>query len=439
MRRFIVQMITLAGLGACLASCAVQWFVIPIGAEPLSTSPATIHVAEPRVTIVFRLLTVAVLAALVILWALGKAGSAGLVVASLWLAALLTYPYIVMNWQPSVAGDAAWLEGQHRNLVWSGGDLALSVGYRIDGELDRVSLIQPPRSVNPIEMSEWQPSELSLARLPNLVDRLGYSNKFFEFIRLGWVGAVAGILLLLTAIGAPRGYLDIGRLVRMTAVFSAAAFVLGILGVAWSFATAAELATAADCTARGEYQGALDAMQRAEKKLPALGEDTSYIAQTGLLEDALGRNTRAAQLYRATLDELDGKRQQSDGVYARLVADPETSSPIRREACRAVLRSAIDALNAGRTNAAVELLEKVLAIEPCNLKANYALQFAYLRCGRYAAVPQLAARMQAVYRYFQFPSKQAAVSACYQNALVADAALGNTTFAIAHARKVINP
>ena len=62
MRRLIVQMITLAGLGACLASCAWQWFVIPVGAEPLATFPATIYVAEPRITIVFRTLTVLVLA-----------------------------------------------------------------------------------------------------------------------------------------------------------------------------------------------------------------------------------------------------------------------------------------------------------------------------------------------------------------------------------------
>jgi hypothetical protein len=126
-------------------------------------------------------------------------------------------------------------------------------------------------------------------------------------------------------------------------------------------------------------------------------------------------------------------------MYEQLIADADTPAAVRREACRAQLRSAIDALNAGRTNAAAEQLQKVLATEPCNLKANYALQFACLRSGRFEAVPPLAQRMEAVYRYFQFPSKLAVVSASYQNAIVAHAAQGNTRFAVASGRKVAKP
>jgi len=439
MRRFLVSMLAIAGVAASLLSCGMMWFAIPVGAEPLGVAPGAIQISQPQWTIAFRLVVIVALAIVVLCWAIGKAGSWGLVAASLWLAALLTYPYAIMNWEPTIAGDAAWLEAQHRNLIWSGGDLNMSVGHRIEGVMDKILLTQTPRSVNPVEVSEWRPSELSLARLPNLVDRLGYSNKFFEFLRLGWVVALGGCLLILTAIGAPGGYVHVGRLVRMSGIVSASIIVLCVTAWCWSFAAAADLASAAESTARGEYQAALDAMQRAKQKLPSLGEDSYFIAQQGLLEDALGKRTSEVRLYRADLDELAGKRHQADVAYESLIADADTPSPVRREACRALLRSAIDALNAGRTNAAAKQLEQVLATEPCNLKANYALQFAYLRSGHYRSVPQLAQRLEAVYRSFQFPSKLAAVSASYQNAVVADAARGNTELAVAHGRKVAKP
>ena len=403
------------------------------------TSPSSIDIAEPRITVAYRVATVVVLAALVLLWWLGKTGTAGLVTAGLWLAALLVYPYSVMVWDPSISGDAAWLEAQHRDLVWSGGDLNMSVGTRAVGSLDDVLLTQTPRDVNPIEMSDWQPSELTLARLPDLVDRLGYSNKFFEFIRLGWIVALAGSIFLMIAISSPEGHLDMRRAIWTAGVFGGAMVVLVALGWGWSFVAAADLAAAARHTARGEYQAALDAMQQARLRLPAIGEDSFFVAQTGLLEDALGRHTPAAHLYRANLDEQAGKYQQADVVYERLALDRDVSAAVRREACRSMLRSAIDSLTAARADAAMNLLEKVLTVEPCNLKANYALQFTCLRSGHFHRVPPLAKRMEAVYGYFQFPSKLAAVSAGYQNALVANAALGDTQAAVNDVRKVVNP
>jgi hypothetical protein len=438
-RRLLVQILAVAGLGCGLLSCGTLWFAIPTGAESLFTAPGAIDIVEPRVTAAFRVATVIVLAAMVLLWWFGRTRIAGVVLASLWLAGLLTYPYVVMSWNPSIAGDAAWLEAQHRDLVWSGGDLNMSVGSRAVGALDDVLLTQTPRYVTPLGLSEWQPSELTLARLPDLVVRLGYSNTFFEFIRMGWIVALAGSLFLLIAISAPEGHIDVGRSIRIAGVFGMAVVVLLGLGWGWSFVVARDLAAAAEHTARGEYQAALDGMHRAERRLPSMSEDTYFIAQRGLLEDALGRSTPAAQLYRANLNERAGKYHQADVTYERLAMDQDTPGPVRREACRSMLRSAIDSLTAARADAALELLEKVLIVEPCNLKANYALQLTCLRSGRYQRVSALAQRMEAVYRYFQFPSKLAAVSASYQNALVANAALGNTEAAVTDVRKVVNP
>jgi len=439
MRRWLVRTAAIAGVAASLLSCGLAWFAIPVDAGSLAHAPGSIQIMQPELTTPFRLLTVVFLAAIAICWALGQAGSWGLAAASMMWVGLLAYPYAVMNWEPAISGNAAWLEAQHRNIIWSGGDLNMSLGHRIEGALEKILITQAPRSVNPVDMSDMQPSELSLARLPNLVDRLGYSNKFFEFIRLGWIAALAGSLLMLLAIATPSGYLDTDRLLRMSGIVLGSLTILCLAAWCWSFAAAANLHAAAEFTAQGEYRAALDEMHRARRKLPVLEEDTYFIAQQGLLEDALNMDSHAVRLHRADLDEQAGKRYQAEVAFSELIAGADTPAPIRREACRGLLRSAIDALNAGRTNAAAVQLEEILRVEPCNLKANYALQFACLRCGRYQMVPALAFRLEAVYRSFQFPSKLAAVSASYQNAVVAEAAIGNTQIAVAHERKVAKP
>jgi hypothetical protein len=439
MRQFLIVLLMLGGIGCSLASCSLLWFAIPVGAESLHVAPAAIQIAQPQVTIAYRIATIAIIAALVIAWVFGKAGSWGTCLASLWMALLLTYPYAVMVRDPAIAGDAAWLEAQHRQMVRSTGDLSTSTGVRAEGTFDVLVMTQPPRSVNPIEMSDWLPGQWSLGELPDLVDRLGYSDKFFNFIRLGWVAAMAGCLLVIVPLCAPQGRLEMGRASCAAGVFTTAIVVLCAAGLSWAFAGAADLAAAAEHTAQGNYESALSALARAEQKLPSLEQDTCFVAQTGLLEDALHRDTPAARLYRARLHERAGKSHQADSGYAQLALDVETPAAVRREACRAMLYSAIDALNAGRVNAASRLLADVLTVEPCNLKANFALQLACLRSGDYQTIPKLAQRMDAVYHYFQHDSKLAVVSASYQNALAAEAALGNLDRALAHSQKVVDP
>jgi hypothetical protein len=158
-----------------------------------------------------------------------------------------------------------------------------------------------------------------------------------------------------------------------------------------------------------------------------------------LLEDALGLDTPAAGLYRAEILARTGRLHQSDAICERLMTVLPVRSPLRREACRVVLRSADDALNSGRGNEAVRQLELVLANDPCNIKAIYSLQIAYYQTSHYEPISRLAKRMDSVYRYFQFQSKQSTLSAAYRMAMAANHAQSDPDSAILEFGKAINP
>jgi tetratricopeptide (TPR) repeat protein len=305
------------------------------------------------------------------------------------------------------------------------------------GTMDRLCMTDTPQLVTPTLLRERQLAESSLAYLPDFVDRLGYSNKFFEFIRLGWIAAlIGGVLLIVWTCSVPDG-VDLRRVLRAAAISAAAFLAVCAFAWGWSFLAVAKLDRAAERTAGGEYREARRELQRAAALFPVLNQDTYFVLQTGLVEDALGEATLAARLYRASVLEQSGCRYQADLVCAQLMAESPDGSAVRREACRSLLRSAIDEVNAGRNNEAMNGFEAILAVDPCNLKAVYGMQLACLRAGHYQRAVALARRIDATYVYFQFPSRQATQFLSHMLATAADYGMGDADAAVVEARKVL--
>jgi tetratricopeptide (TPR) repeat protein len=439
LKKTLVFIVAILGLACTLLSVFAPWFTIPVGTEiSAATGKETLQIAQPWITPLYRGIALFGFIAMVILWFIGRHRAyMALAAASVWFVAILFYPYCTMVWDPYIAGNAAWLEAQHMNLVWSGGDVSTSLEYRIVGALDELAMVDAPSTVNPTMMSDWQLSELNLARLPELVDRLGYSDKFFEFIRFGWIAALGGSVLLIIWMCAADGHIDINRglwtLGALACIFlPACLFTWG-----WSMYAAGKLASAAEYTAKGQFAAAIGDLNRAAKIMPALREDTYFITQKGLLENALGRDTPEARLYHAGILERCSLYQQAEATYEQLLAELPARSPVRREACRAILRTTVNDMNAGRANAAARELEYVLAAEPCNLKANYTLQIAYLRCKRYSEIPRLVQRMDDIYNFFQYPNKYAVQYAAHCTAEAADYRRGDPNAAIMQIREIM--
>jgi tetratricopeptide (TPR) repeat protein len=172
--------------------------------------------------------------------------------------------------------------------------------------------------------------------------------------------------------------------------------------------------------ARGLYDEADRYLHRAIQHVPALREDTFYVAQLGLLDYRRGRlQTPAGRIFLANLIERQGRYTQSLRICQELTAGTPRDSAVHREALRAILRAGVYALNSQRSEAACACLEQVIRDEPCNLKANYALQLAYLRTWRRKDLERMVRRMAAVYSHFQMITNDIVLASGYENAMFA--------------------
>ena len=352
----------------------------------------------------------------------------------------LLFPSIVMAREPALSARANWLHIQHENLTWLGGDLFTNLEYSRASWKDQVYLVDTPRQINVIRMPSSGLGAFQFGRLATWFETLGYSNRYCQFVKQGWIAALFGMTLLVLGECLPGGRLD-RRRASLSLTAGVSTLAIGVFVVVLPVVLAAlELERARGATALGRYDEAEKCLDRAIEALPSLGEDTFYVAQKGLLDFRMGReHTPAGRLFRANLLERQGRYAQARGVYEALVAGSVKGSVVHREALRAILREGTLALNAGRFDDAIDRLEAVLRDEPCNLKANYALQLAYLRTDRRADLERLVRRIEATYVHFQMPTKAIVLASSHENEMFAALRIGDMDATFRHAVKAKNP
>ena len=424
MNRLLQLAVGVAGIFCLAASVRCHWWLLPADSAP---RPATNHsasddgraadlsfavaAARPRSLPYFLVGTLATALLATVTLATARWRRTTVVLASCWGAVLLAFPYAAMILEPELGARAAWLQSQLENLTWLGGDLATGFESALQPDQPATAIVYTPRRFAIVPMPTWALSDVSPTQFFALVEWLGYTDAFCAFVRRGWflacIGTAAVCLSVCVGSGKPCfAYLNIGR--RMFG---------GVLGVgiacAWILPlnSSKHLSCAASRATSGDYQEAVVELRRAASILPALAHDSYYVAQLGLLETLTGEvATPAAQLHRAVRMERAGRLEQARSVYRTLVRDLPRESPIRREACRATLRSAISAFNSGSYQRATDGFRTVLAAEPCNLKAMYSLSLSALRRHDWAQLENLVRRQDAVYAFFQFHSKKSVLA-----------------------------
>jgi tetratricopeptide (TPR) repeat protein len=439
MNRILIGIVRVCGFGCLLLSAKKTWFALPVLTAGMSTTP-TITAGEPWSTNWYQMVAVLVALASVGCWVF-YSSRARLLVSLLvvWLIVLLAFPWTVMIADCQTAARATWLQMQHENLTWLGGDLATSQASAAAGWKTRLYVVDTPRRLSMMNPPAWQPWDFALNRMPELFEWLGYTNTFCQFVRRGWFLAIAGTCLLLAATCLVHGTLDtkLARQALLILFFGC----LVVCLAAWTppFVAGRSLGEARRHTVRGHYEDALNSLRAATKRLPVLAEDTYYIAQVGLLEHHLRRHTPAAKLYHANLLEREGRFAEAERHCEQLLSSRQASAAVRREASRGLLRSAVHALNAGNDDLANRNLQFVLAAEPCNLKANYMLQLAALRSGQFERIRDLVEHLAHVYDYFCFPNKKAVLAAGQQNLFYAAYLEGELEVARSHNIRMKRP
>jgi len=413
----------MAAVGATLVAAALvwPWMTVPVRLERDASGTPRCLTAEPGPTIVFRAGCLAfgvLLTAGHVRRASTSARKAGL--AGAWMAALAGYPFAAMSLDGRLSAEAAWLNVQHENLVWLGGDLPTNLEGGRSSWKEHVYLVDTPRQISVVQMPSSQLGAFRFARLMHWLDTLGYSNRFCQFVGRGWIAALLGAFLLACAECMPRGRLDRGRALSALGATACAGMLVVTLAAVPVLLAARSLERARGAIASGLYDVGRERLSRAARYLPALAEDTFFVAQTGLLDHRVHRaRTREGRLFEAVLLERQGHFAQAFETFEQLLVESPPGSAVRREAIRALLRAAIHALNTGRNEQAIAQLEAVVEADPCNIKANYALQLACLRTGRRADLERLVSELTAVYRWFQMPTKTIVLANSHENLLLA--------------------
>ena len=412
----------LAVLAALLLVVALvkPWMEVPIDIEERPGGVVHCITSRPRSAIPFRVTCFA----FALIMGVGHAwrrrtSDRKAMLAAGFLSSQLFFPYVVMAWEPPLSARANWLQMQHENLVWLGGDLCTNLEFSHKSWKNFVYMVDTPRQINVIRMPATGLGTFQFGRLMTWFEMLGYSNRFCEFVKMGWITALFGTTFLIMAECLPGGRLDRRRTVRAL-MAGAVTFGVGIAMATTPVVFASlELDRCRMAVANGLYNDAERYLHKAIKALPAFREDTFYIAQLGLLDFRRGRKTFEGELFRANLLERQGRYAESMRTYQQLIKETPPGTAVRRESVRAVLRAGLHALNGQRHVLACTWLEQVLHEEPCNLKANYALQLAYLRTGRRQDVERMVRRIAATYEFFQMPTKAIVLSSSYENAMFA--------------------
>jgi hypothetical protein len=414
------------GYALLLVAAMVPWFRLP--ELRVIDGAATIVGTEPRVAIAFKALCLIASGAA---W-LARHDRARLArVLVLLLVALSFFPYFVMVWSPDAAARASWLQTQHESMSWLGGDIYGEQEIKDIDFKNRVEVADAEMPVAAFHLPDWTPATMQWSRLPEIVEWLGFSNRFCQFVNKGWFVALAGALFAMVPLcrGARGFRFEVCETIAKTGfvAFSASS----LLALTPLFVTGYCISFARDAAQGGDPAGSLKWLQRAGQVLPAIEQDSDFVAQRGLLESRLGLNTPAATLHAAAVLDRQGFTVRARDAFDSLLATAPADSAVYREAGSALLRSSIRALNSGKATSAAETLDCVLAHDPCNVKALYTQQLACLRTSHLERLPSLLARLDGVYRFFSTKTKAPVIAASYENGALAEYLRAHTDEALA--------
>ena len=414
LNQILFLLITLAGFAAIVVGLQQPWFSVPIAPTAGANTYHDIVPSTPGCTTIFKgaIAVGSLLLAASWFWKLKwTALSSSLSAAMILLT--LAYPYFVIVRSPNVSADAAWLQMQHDNLTWLGGDIYLNAELGSKGWRSKSYIVDAPRQLSVVSLPSWSPWEVGMHRTEDLLLWLGFSNAFCQFVGRGWALAIIGACLLLLGTLRKDNQLDYRRAGAVIAVFTVIAVFAAIVGWSRPFMASHEINLASELATQKRYAEARIHLNRAVSILPVLGQDTFYVAQRGVLDARLDIQSEYALLQKARSLESHGRFEQAIAIIESMA---DSSDPaIRREACRGILRFAIQDFNCARFELSGARFRTVLKQNPCDVKLIYLIQLQGIRESRLASVGEMRDWMYAASHRFNFGTTKILRAVAQQN------------------------
>jgi hypothetical protein len=406
-----------AAVGALLLleSLALSWFRVPEGVPGVPTVVGR----EAPATATFKIVCVLGLATILGLARVRATRRRAAEIAAAMLAVLLLYPHAVMVWCPATAERATDLFEEHANLASGGGDVFVSDENKMTGWKDRVYVPDTLPEATVTRVPSLTPQAVPFGQPRHLLEWFGYSNAFCFFSGAGWPIAIAGAVSMLIGLCRRPTGIDLGRSTAAARAGASSLVVLGLAALAPAAGCAIEIERARDALELGATGLSLERLQWAAHLVPAVRRDSGFLEQIGMMQSRLGIDSAEARLHRAIVLQRQGEFEPADALLASVAGEPSAAEAVRREAARGLLRRGIRSLNSGELANATDTLEAVLRVDPTNLKANYALEIAYLRASRFDAVPALAERVRGIYHYIGTVTKVSVLGANDENLAMA--------------------
>jgi|HubBroStandDraft_4_1064222.scaffolds.fasta_scaffold38318_2 tetratricopeptide (TPR) repeat protein len=424
-RSFVVGLV---GLGLLFGASWLRWFAVPEGHPDLPLGTSAVFSVEAGASYFYKILCIAAIGGIVLV-ALRLAEPRRVVagIVGVFFAALLFFPHIVMIWSPAVSARATWLDLEHLNLIATTGDEWEGSEVKAFDWKANVYASDLPGSAAVIRTPSLHPTLTPFGSLKEMLGWLGYSTAYCNFVCFGWFMAMAGALLLLVSTARSARGPDFEPLTVWAKTFAMAMGAAIAVSLVPAGLCAWQIDRARAAYERGEFALALDELESAASIVPAIRTNGDFVEQRGLVDTRLNRNTAEAELHRARALVQTGHFEEAEAYFAALAGASHIGDGVRLEATRQLIRRGIRKLNSGAIGSAIETLEGVLRRDPCDIKASYALQLAYLRTGESDAVQSLGRRMRSTYAFFNSLDKLPVLGAVQENVMYAAYLRGDVT------------
>ncbi len=347
------------------------------------------------------------------------------------LLTIIWFPSWVTMRDAKVMGDAAWLQQQHDNLTWLGGDVYRAHSERSDGWGGGVNAQDPPS-----RLALYRPPDGSLSpeRVTDWIWWLGYGPGFTQFVGKGWFYSLFGFSLGLTCLIGHTWRKDLraARLLlrKLSSRGGLILFLLFSVNLIIIVKTGRSLKASKASLTLGDHQASLDHLQAALHSLPSLKCDSGVLRQLGYLDLKNDQTSVNTHLYAINHYEEEGYYGRARDLLAKTTAHWESLPPnSTRELLRHEVRVAVNEMNSGRYQQAGQRLDRVIWRNPTVLQARFHRQLIALHSGELAKCREMNASLIDLYRFFKSKNKRGVIAASWLMLAQAELDAGNVTLA----------